>query len=167
MGALMKSLSRWLAGLACVALLFILCVTFVDVVGRYVFDAPLTFAVELVHLGMGLLVLFALPLTTIERGHVAVDIADSLLPRSGRRILALIAGICGFLFLSIVAWRLWDRAVNFLGDGLATDILFLPVWPVAFLMAFAAGAAALVAFAQIFAPDAECQDSPPIVNSED
>lgn len=148
----LKRISNVLAGFACLVLVLVMMVTFVDVVGRYFFNAPITFAVELIQLGMGLLVLFGLAITTLERGHIAVDIIDTLVPRMVQRLLGAIASFGGALFISLIAWRLWDRGFNFLGDGLATDVLFLPVWPVVMLMALAASIAALVALMQVIAP---------------
>ncbi len=152
MDVFIKRLSNALAGFACVILVLVMLTTFADVVGRYFFNAPVTFAVELIQLGMGLLVLFGLAITTLERGHIEVDLVETLVPDIIRRLFAMIAALCGVIFIGLIAWRLWDRGMNFLGDGLATDVLFLPVWPVALLMAFAAGVAALVAIAQIFMP---------------
>ena len=152
MSPILKRVSDVLAVCACLALVFIMVITFVDVVGRYFFNAPVTFAVELIQLGMGLLVLFGLAITTLERGHIAVDVIDTLVSVSVRRILAAIAALGGVLFISLMAWRLWDRGINFLGDGLATDVLFLPVWPVVMLMAFATSVAAVVAFVQVIKP---------------
>ena len=166
METLLKHVSKWLAGFACVVLMLVMLITFVDVVGRYFFNAPVTFAVELIQLGMGLLVLFGLALTTFERSHIAVDIAESVAPASVQRILASLAAICGAVFISIIAWRLWDRGVKFLGDGLATDVLFLPVWPSVILMAIAGAIAAVVAIAQIFSRGRSPDDQPSVVDQE-
>jgi len=150
--SLLKRISTVLAGLAGLVLLLVMALTFFDVVGRYFFNAPVTFAVELIQLGMGLLVLFGLAITTLERGHIAVDVVDTLVPVWVRRVFASIAALCGAVFIALIAWRLWDRTVKFHGDGLATDVLFLPVWPVVMLMAAAASLAALVALVQVLRP---------------
>ena len=166
MQVLLKKVSGWLAGFACLVLLLVMSITFVDVIGRYFFNSPVTFAVELIQLGMGLLVLFGLAVTTFERGHIAVDVIESLLPDFFRKILASIAAICGAGFISIISWRLWDRGMKFLDDGLATDILFLPVWPWVLLMAIAAAVAAVVAVFQVFTPKFGGDDNPKIVDIE-
>ncbi|WP_299032195.1 TRAP transporter small permease [uncultured Sulfitobacter sp.] len=152
MEALLKNISNALAGFACVILVLVMLTTFADVLGRYFFNAPVTFAVEMIQLGMGLLVLLGLAITTLERGHIAVDIADTLAPPRVRRMFALFASLCGAAFISLIAWRLWDRAMNFRRDGLATDVLFVQIWPVVALMAIAAAMAAAVAIAQLFIP---------------
>ena len=155
MDNLLKQISTVLAGFACIVLLGVMAVTFVDVVGRYFFNSPITFAVELIQLGMGLLVLFGLAITTLQRGHIAVDIIENLVPESVAKLFAAIAALSGLAFIGLIAWRLWDRAFKFMGDGLATDVLFLPVWPVVLLMAFAASVAALVALVQLIKPSTD------------
>jgi TRAP-type C4-dicarboxylate transport system permease small subunit len=137
-----------MAGAACICLVFLMLVTFVDVVGRY-FNAPLTFAVELTELGMGLLVFFGLAMVTMNRGHIGVDLVESVAPDQINALLKRIASLAGVLFIGLMAWRLADRASNFMSDGLATQTLFLPVYPVVFLMAAAAGIATLVALVQL------------------
>ncbi|MDF1777073.1 MAG: TRAP transporter small permease [Rhizobiaceae bacterium] len=164
MDAFLRLLSRWLAGFACLSLLFVMVVTFIDVIGRYFFNSPLTFGVELVQLAMGLLVLFGMAITTLERRHIAVDLVEGLLPMGGKKLLAGVAALFCSVFIGLIAWRLWDRGINFLDDGLATDILFLPVWPVVLLMAFAAAVATLVALKQIFRPSIEREDLSLIVD---
>lgn len=152
MDILLKRISNGLAAFACLILVLIMLTTFVDVVGRYFFNAPVTFAVELIQLGMGLLVLFGLAITTLERGHIAVDVLETLVSEPVRKFFAMIAAISAVIFISLIAWRLWDRGINFMGDGLATDVLFVPVWPVVMLMSLAAGVAAIIALAQLFIP---------------
>lgn len=152
MEPILKRISNVLAGVACLVLIAVMAITFVDVVGRYFFNAPVTFAVELIQLGMGMLVLFGLAITTLERGHIAVDILDTVVPGWVQRLFASLAALSGLVFIALIAWRLWDRGVLFRGDGLATDVLFLPVWPVVLLMAIAAGVAALIALVQVVMP---------------
>lgn len=153
MQAILNLISNVLAGFACILLLAVVGVTFIDVVGRYFFNAPITFAVELIQLGIGLLVLSGLAITTLQRGHIAVDVIETFVPETIARIFSTIAAFCGLLFIGLIAWRLWDRAFKFMDDGLATDVLFLPVWPVVMLMAFGASVAGFVALVQVITPN--------------
>ncbi|MFD0916075.1 TRAP transporter small permease [Pseudahrensia aquimaris] len=145
-----KTISNWLAAAACVVLVVLMLITFFDVVGRYFFDAPLTFAVELIGLNMGLLVFFGLAITTLNRGHIAVDLVSAASPPAIRRFLARIAAIAGSVFIALMAWRLWDRAGNFMSDGLVTDILAFPIYPIVMIMSATAGFTVVIAVYQIF-----------------
>jgi TRAP-type C4-dicarboxylate transport system permease small subunit len=126
-------------------LVFLMLVTFVDVLGRYAFNAPLVFAVEVIELGMGLVIGFGLAATTLSGGHISVDLVSAAAPKAVRALLMRLSALVGLIFFGLVAWRLWDRATNFLSDGLETQVLGLPVWPVVMVMAAATLVAALVA----------------------
>ncbi len=141
-----------MAGAASLFLLGLMLITFADVIGRYFFDAPLVFTVEVVELGMGLMIFFGLALTTLKRGHIAVDLITGITPEKLHVLLVSFATLVTVIFMSLVTWRLWDRAENFWSDGLATQILFLPVAPVVFLMAIAGGVTTVLAIYLLFHP---------------
>ena len=145
-------LSKLFATIACLALLAVMFITFFDVIGRYFFDAPLTFAVEIIQLGVGVIVLFGLAATTLERGHIAVDLIEGILPRVVKLGLASLAALAGAGFMALMAWRLWAQTWNFFGKNLSTDVLFLPVWPVVLAMAIGAALAAVISLAQALLP---------------
>ena len=144
-----------MAGAAGLCLLGLMLITFTDVVGRYFFNAPLVFTVEIVELGMGLMLFFGLAITTLNRGHISVDLITGFLPLRARVMLASFSALIAVGFFGLIAWRLWDRAVNFLSDGLATQILFLPVAPVVFVMSIAAGITTLFALYLLLRPSSK------------
>jgi len=148
-----------MAGAASLFLLGLMLITFTDVVGRYFFDAPLVFTVEIVELGMGLMILFGLALTTLKRGHIAVDLISGLVSGRLRVWLISFSTLTTVIFIGLMTWRLWDRAANFWDDGLATQILFLPVAPVVFLMAVAGGVTTLFAVYLLFHPSSYTGDN--------
>ena len=153
MQTLIKRISNWMAGAASIFLLGLMLITFADVVGRYFFDAPLVYTVEMVELGMGLMIFFGLGLTTLNRGHIAVDLIAGVVPRVTRAWLAGFSALIAVIFFGLITWRLWDRATNFWSDGLATQILFLPVAPVVFVMAIASGITTLFAIWLLLHPN--------------
>ncbi len=155
MQSLIQRISNAMAGAAALCLLGLMLITFSDVVGRYFFDAPLVFTVEIVELGMGLMIFFGMGLTTLNRGHIAVDLVAGIVPRIVGLWLARFAALIGVGFFGLITWRLWDRATKFLDDGLATQILFLPVAPVVFIMAVAAGFTTLFALYLLLHPSSK------------
>jgi len=152
---LIRRVSNWMAGAAAFCLLGLMLITFSDVVGRYFFDAPLVYTVEIVELGMGLMIFFAMAMTTLNRGHIAVDLIAGLVPRIIAVWLAGFSALIAVVFFGLITWRLWDRATNFWSDGLATQILFLPVAPVVFVMAIAAGITTLAALFLLLRPSSK------------
>ena len=137
-----------IAGLCLVALMLLM---FVDVIGRYFFNSPITFSVELVELLMGLLVCFGLAVTALDRGHVSVDLIGGLVPGAMNRFCRMLAALSGGVFMAIIAWKLWARAGVAGTDGLMTPILFLPVAPVIYLMSVASAFAVVAGLVSLFA----------------
>jgi TRAP-type C4-dicarboxylate transport system permease small subunit len=112
-------------------------VTFGDVVGRYVFNAPFAFTVEGTELAMGLIVYLGVGLVTQDNGHITVDIVTLRLSDWGRALMALVTNALAFAFLALMVWRLWLRAAALLAAGDVTPVWLVPIWPVAIVMAAA------------------------------
>jgi len=128
--------TTWLARVAAFVLAALAVVTFCDVIARYFFDSPFSFTVELTELAMGILVYFGVGMTTHDNEHISVDFVTLRLSGWLRAVLSLITNGLAFLFLIFLVWRLWQRAVVLLDKGDTTPIMFVPLWPFAFLMAF-------------------------------
>lgn len=131
--------------IASVLLFAMMVVTFVDVVGRYVFARPLTGAFELTEVLLGLLIFAGLPIVTWRRAHVAVDLVTSRLPGRPRALLARLAAVVTAGVLALIAWRLGVTASDLTAYGDATVFLGIPLGPVAGAMAALAAVAALLA----------------------
>ncbi len=117
------------------ALAAMVVVTVVDVTGRYLLNAPLPGTYELVGLLLAVTVFAALPLATLRREHVVVDVLDHVLPR---RLVALQAGSTALFAataLGALAWQLWVRGGRLALDNAATNLLAIPLAPLAFFMA--------------------------------
>lgn len=129
---------RWLfRGLGIVAalvLLSLMIVTFIDVIGRYVFSSPLPGAFELTELGMAVLIFAALPLVTADDGHITVDIATNLIPTRLRRPHSVLIRMVMAVGMGVVAWRLFDLAGQKAQWGDQTVFLHLPLAPIAYFM---------------------------------
>jgi TRAP-type C4-dicarboxylate transport system permease small subunit len=126
----------WLARIASVALAIIAAVTFVDVVGRYFFNAPFAFTVELTQLAMAIVVYFGVGLVTHEDAHISADVVTLRLPARGRALFALVMNLLAAAFLVLMVWRLWVQADFLRGKGDTTMVWTVPLWPFAFAVAF-------------------------------
>ena len=134
-GRLNGRVTMWLARIAAFFLALIAVVTFCDVIGRYFFNSPFTFTVEMTELSMGLIVFLGVGLTTHERGHIVVDVVTLRLSESVRALLGLATNFLALGFLALMVWRLWLRAEFLLSKGDTTPIWSIPLWPIAFAMA--------------------------------
>lgn len=142
---LLRRVAQALTAIAAACLVFLMLMTFFDVVGRYFFNAPVTFTVELTELAMGLVILLGLGMTTLRQEHITVDVVLSIMPAPLARLATIAARLCALIFLAIIAWQLTEQAMQIMADGLVTQVLGTPVFPAAFVMAAGAAFACLVA----------------------
>jgi TRAP-type C4-dicarboxylate transport system permease small subunit len=142
-GSMLAALGRangrvtlWLARVAAGALVVIAAVTFVDVVGRYFFRAPLAFSVEVTQLAMAIVVYFGVGLVTHEDGHISADFVMLRLPHRLRALVALVMNVLALAFLAVMVWRLWDHAAYLRAKGDTMMVWTVPLWPFAYAVAF-------------------------------
>lgn len=106
--ATMKRLHRRIersVGLLLVAsLTSMVALTFIDVIGRRLFNTPVFGAHDITEHLMALIIFSGLPLLTAQRGHLSIDLFDRWLLRP--------------------AWRAWHKGV----DGLIAAVLGLVAW---------------------------------------
>lgn len=113
----------------------LMCLTFVDVVGRYVFNRPLRGGFELTELMLLVLIFAGLPLVSHADEHVTMDFIDRLLgPRArawlNRAVHVVMAG--AFFFM---AWQITVKAERIVSYGDATDVLRIPYGPFVYFSA--------------------------------
>jgi TRAP-type C4-dicarboxylate transport system permease small subunit len=126
----------FLARIAAAALAVIALATFCDVIGRYFFHAPFSFTVELTEMGMAVLVYFGIGLVTHENGHISADFLISRLPPKFGALLAIVTNLLALGFVGLIIWTLWMHAAYLFEKGDLTQNWRMPLWPVAFTVAF-------------------------------
>ena len=100
-------LFRALSIAAGVMVAIMMCVTTIDVAGRYLFSRPLFAAFEITEVLMALLIFAGLPLATMARENISVTILSENLPEGVREIQTRVfEAICGLVCLAM-AWRVW------------------------------------------------------------
>jgi TRAP-type C4-dicarboxylate transport system permease small subunit len=150
-----------LLGLCAALVLFALMVLrCVDVVGRYVFNAPVPGASELTGLGLALLIFVALPIVTAHSEHVSVGLLELVGGRFTRGLERATLLITSLVALSLMAWRLWDKARSLASYGDGTSYLNVPLAPFAYFMSAMTAFAAIVVVLQIAAHFRSPPDTP-------
>lgn len=86
--------------------------TFVDVVGRYLFSAPVPGTFESVGLLMGVVTFAALPLVTRAQNHITVDLFDSFIRGSFRKFQQFVVLLGSAAMIGFMAERLWAVAID-------------------------------------------------------
>jgi TRAP-type C4-dicarboxylate transport system permease small subunit len=115
-------------------------VTFVDVIGRYLFNRPLRGAFELTEVLMAAVIFAALPSLTLRREHIAIDLLDRYYPPRLARLRDRVIELASALIVAALAWEFFQQAQRMHADGLYTQALQMPLAPVVF---FACGALAV------------------------
>lgn len=89
--------------LSIVAMSFMLFLTFANVIGRYVFSHSIIFSEEVSRILFVWVVFLGAAIIIKDNGHVSVDLLSSKLKgKASGKVLDIIIGIAGFLFIGIV-----------------------------------------------------------------
>lgn len=142
--AVPRNLTRRIMAVLCGTMLMIMMMlTVVDVIGRYFFAHPIPGATELTEILLVAVIFLGLPLVSLDRDHVAVDIVTEHLPKRIRTILDLVTTVVSSAVLGVVAWRIWVYADQIGAYGGATNTLRLPLAPLGYLCAVSAAVGAV------------------------
>ena len=123
-------------GIAASAILFaMMCLTFIDVLARYVFNRPIRGAFELTELALLVLIFAGLPLVSHADEHVTMDFIDRWLTANGRIFLNRIMNLLVAALMLFMAWQVWIRAARVSSYGDTTDVLRIGYGPFVYFMA--------------------------------
>jgi TRAP-type C4-dicarboxylate transport system permease small subunit len=127
-------------------------ITAVDVIGRYVFNKPLGGGFELTEMMLAALIYCGLPLVSKRREHIVIDTFDPFMSRGVKRWLDVFADVVCFLTLSGIGVLIFRRAARVAEYGDTTNVLKLPLAPLAYAMGTMIVIAALIHLVLIFVP---------------
>ncbi|MGA0571909.1 TRAP transporter small permease [Variovorax sp. VNK109] len=116
------------------ALFAMMCLTFVDVVGRYFFSMPLMGGVEVIEVLLVITIFAGLPLAALHQEHIEIDVLGTFIPPAVWGALGRIGNAVFAVALVLVAWLLLRRARQLHADGEATAMLHIPLDAVAWSM---------------------------------
>lgn len=129
-------------GVASAAIAFIMLLTCADVALR-LFDRPIPGTYELVGLFGTVIVAFALAWTSVERGHIAVELFVDRLPARPRNLVEALGSFAGAVLFGLLAWQSLFYARDLMESGEVSLTLGMPTWP--FVLGIVAGTAMLTA----------------------
>lgn len=159
--------SRLLRGLeyGVAALLFAMAaLTFVDVVGRDAFNAPIPGTFETVGLLLGVVAFAAFPFVTLGERHITVDLFDHFIRGRFRRVRDVTVMLGTAAMAGFMAERLWAAAADEWENDFVTEYFGVSRAPLLVLLAaLSAGTAVamLVKTARRRRDDASRPDTPP------
>ena len=155
----MKSPRAWLEGALGITsgtvLFLMMMITAVDVIGRYVFNKPLTGGFEITEMLLAALIYCGLPLVSQRREHIVIDTFDPLMSARVKRALDVLAELVCSLTLGGIGYLIFRRAARVAEYGDTTSVLKWPLAPVAYLMGTMIVIACLIHLSLIFVPHGE------------
>jgi len=139
---------------AALLLFFMMTITSIDVIGRYVFNAPLRGAFELTELMLVVLIYAGLPLVSHQNEHIVVDVFDRWMSPAVRRALDVVAHLLAGLTLLGMTWLLIRKASRIVENGDVTSTLKIGLAPFAYMMGVLVLATAVIHLAHALFPPA-------------
>jgi TRAP-type C4-dicarboxylate transport system permease small subunit len=133
--AILQKIVSLMYGIAGIALVGIVFLTVTDVFLR-LFKIPIEGTYEIVSLLGAVVIGFAVPQTTIERGHVLMDFFTGRLSFGGQRVLHLVTRLLACLTFLIIGWNLFKLGNDLMSTGQVSLTLKFPEYPVAYGIAF-------------------------------
>ncbi len=121
---------RWLAFflevVSASVLFFLMALTCVDVLGRYLFNSPLHGGTEMTEIGLAVMVFAAMPVITWRGGHIVVDLLDRFLGSKVVKVLSLFAALVMSSSLYFLALRIFELGERSIRRGVVTEFLAMP-----------------------------------------
>jgi TRAP-type C4-dicarboxylate transport system permease small subunit len=131
---IIAGLRQALVYLAAGALCLLIIITVVDVVGRYLLNAPLPGAFESVRALMALVTFSALPLVCVRNEHLRAGILDHLISQRLNRLREPVVQLISVAVLCGITWRLGSEAMTKRRTGEVLSSIDLPLWmPISFM----------------------------------
>ena len=126
--------------LACAAVIAMMLLSVTDVVLR-IFGKPVPGTYELVGFLGTIVVSFALAFTSMEKGHIAVELLVERLPQRAQLAIESFANFIGALLFGVIAYQAVLYALDLKKSGEVSSTLQMPAYP--FIYGIAAGCALL------------------------
>ncbi len=114
---------------AAVMLAFMILLTVADVILRSA-RAPIVGTYEIVGLLCAILISFAIPFTTWQRGHIRVDFFLERLPLTARKIVNIVAKCLGIGLFILIGWNMIIFGMDLAQAGEVTPTRHIPFYPV-------------------------------------
>ncbi len=151
MGKITKQLVELMNYLAAASIIAMMLLTCADVLLR-LFKHPILGTYELVGLFGALTIAFAIPATTLSKGHVAVDFMVEKLPAKGQWIFTIVANLLSLALFALIGWQSFIYANILRASGEVTLSLEMPFYPIVYAISAASTLVCIVLFLELTTP---------------
>jgi TRAP-type C4-dicarboxylate transport system permease small subunit len=126
-----NGISRFLDVIAGISLTFLMLLTISDVILR-LFKRPIVGTYELVAFAGAVVIGFAMPLTSWQRGHIYVDFFILKFSQKGRDIFNIATRCLVIVLFFLVGWNMLKYGWDLQKSGEVSLTLEMPFYPVAY-----------------------------------
>lgn len=126
-----QRISRFMNAIAAISLTFIMMLTTLDVILR-LFKHPIVGTYEMVAFTGGIIIGFAIPMTSFLRAHVYVDFLVQRFPQGRRDIVNVFTRLMVIAFFIIAGVNLFKHGFYLYSTHEVSPTLQLPFYPVVF-----------------------------------
>lgn len=106
----------------------IFAVVIVDVVLRYIFNAPFIWSLEFNEWMLLMIFIFALPECTRQNGHIRMELVISNLPQRAQEFLDIIYVACAIGIFFLLGRHAWEEFLFDYELDRITEYVQLPIW---------------------------------------
>lgn len=111
------------ASAACLVALML--IVLVDVVGRDLFNRPLSAATEVLEIVVAAMVFLVYPILAVHEKHITVDLVH--VGAIGQRLQRFVAALFGIVAFGLIAWCVGKQALRVMDYGETSPILGIPL----------------------------------------
>lgn len=133
-----------LAVIGGVVLITMMGLTVCDVIGRYLFNAPIKGASELTEVLLCTVIFLGLGAVALKEDHVTVDLLTDKMPNAVQPFRLALTGLFSGVVLGVVSWRLWVYADQISSYGGSTTTLGIPIAPLGYFCAVCAAIGGII-----------------------
>ncbi len=144
-----RRLGIWLNVLAGTMLYCMMALTITDIVLRY-FGKPLMGTYELVAMTGALVIGFATPKTSLDKGHTSIDMLIERASEGAQKNIFILTRIPGIILFVALAYFLFLKGYGLCKADEVSLILGVPNYPIAYVLAFCCFVESLVLVTDIF-----------------
>lgn len=121
---------------------------FSEVFMRYLFNAPIEGAFEMVEFMMALVISLAMAYTGIKGGHISVELLVSKFSKRSQLLLDIFHFLVCTIFFALMSWKTTIQALVVAKRRVTSQVLLIPVYPFVWVLAVCAGLLCLVFLVQ-------------------
>jgi len=128
---ILRFISKLLNIIAGIAVTFMMLLTVTDVLLR-AGGHPIIGTFEVVALSLALVIGFAIPQVSLDRGHVSMDFLLEKLTKRGKDVMNTFTRLLALIFFVFIGFNLFNVGARFHASGEVSPTIKLPFYPVAY-----------------------------------